>query len=71
MVLGCLGFCALVAPSPGTSSAHTLLEVGGWTERHTDSKMFSPEAHGPSNCYMFEVPNPGCEGQNPIAMRLQ
>ncbi|CAK9113901.1 unnamed protein product [Durusdinium trenchii] len=25
----------------------------------------NPEAHGPSNCYMFEVPNPGCEGQNP------
>ena len=27
--------------------------------------MHIPEAHGPSKCYMFEVQNPGCEGQNP------
>ena len=28
-------------------------------------KKKKTEAHGPSNWYMFEVQNPGCEGQNP------
>ena len=29
------------------------------------SKLRPKQRHGPSNCYMFEVQNRSCEGQNP------